>query len=177
MSKVQQIRLTNPDGVTLATKGKYCPHALRVTPRLASLTVTANGTYPVPAGFAGYGTITVEVSQAGISCQHALTDTVVLREPTCTEAGEATVICRECGAAHAQVLPCLSHRDTESVIEPTCERGGYTLHTCTLCGRSYTDSETARLGHLWGDPEPDSAFSSGYSITCSRCGAKEEASV
>ena len=177
MSKIQQIQLTSPDGITLATKGKYCPHSLRITPRLATLTVTANGTYPIPKGFAGYSAVTVAVSEASMACRHESTDTVVLREPDCTSDGAANVICRSCGAVHSQVLPRLSHRDTVSVIEPTCERGGYTLHTCILCGRSYTDSETARLGHLWGDPEPDSAFSSGYSITCSRCGAKEEASV
>lgn len=176
MSTIQKIHLTSPGGVTLATTGKYCARDLRVTPRLATLTVSANGTYPVPAGFAGYGEVTVAVSEMGIACSHETTDTVVLREPTCTESGTAKVTCRACGATWSQVLPQLSHHDTVTVVPPTCERGGYTLHTCALCGRSYTDAETARLGHAFGDPAPDPAFSSGYSVTCSRCGEKEEAS-
>lgn len=177
MSKLQQIEMTSSEGVTLATGGKYCAHSLRVKPRLASLTVSANGIYPIPAGFAGYGTVTVNVSEAGMSCQHTDTDTVVLREPTCTVQGEATVTCRACGATWSQILPRLSHRYTDTIIAPTCERGGYTMHVCTLCGHSYTDAATARLGHDFGEPQADPAFSSGYSITCSRCGETEEASV
>ena len=176
MSTIRQMEITSADGVTLATKGKYCPNTLRVSPRLATLTVTANGTYPIPDGFAGYDAVTVAVSEAGIACRHESTNTAVLREPSCTEAGTAKISCRACGATWSQILPRLSHRDSVTVVPPTCERGGYTLHTCALCGRSYTDTETAPLGHAFGQPEPDEAFSSGYSVTCSRCGAKEEAS-
>ena len=50
----------------------------------------------------------------------------------------------------------------ESVVtEPTCAEGGYTTHTCTSCGDSYTDSETAALGHDYVDG------------TCTRCGEEE----
>lgn len=177
MSKLQQIEMTSPDGVTLDTGGKYCAHAIRIKPRLASLTVSANGVYPILAGFAGYGMVTVNVSEAGMSCQHEDTDTVVLREPTCTAQGEATVTCRICGATWSQILPRLSHRYTNTVIAPTCERDGYTLHSCALCGHSYTDAETPSAGHDWSEPIADPAFSSGYRITCSRCGETEEASV
>jgi A/G-specific adenine glycosylase len=38
----------------------------------------------------------------------------------------------------------------------------------------YTAGAVASIA--FGQPEPDEAFSSGYSVTCSRCGAKEEAS-
>ena len=177
MSTIQQITLTSPDGVTLATKDKYCPNTLRVTPRLATLTVTANGTYPIPAGFAGHGTVTVAVSEIGITCQHPTTDMTTLREPTCTEEGEARVSCLTCGASWAKILPRLAHRDTVTVVEPTCERRGYTTHTCSVCGRSYLDAETEPLGHLWSEPIPDESQSSGYSIVCERCGTIEEASV
>lgn len=177
MSNIQQITLTSPDGVTLATQGKFCRHHLRVTPRLATLTVTANGTYPIPAGFAGHGTVTVAVSEAGIACQHPNTNTQALHEPTCTEAGDATVTCLVCGATWSQILPRISHKYISAVTAPTCERGGYTTHTCALCGRSYTDTETDPLGHDFGEPIPDDSFSSGYRVTCARCGATEEASV
>ena len=177
MSIVQQIPITTPEGQTLATAKKYCPHNLRVKPRLATLTVTANGTYPIPEGYAGFGEIIVNVSASGIACSHENSETVVLREPDCNEAGTARVTCHDCGAVHSQLLPRLSHRYEEQVVAPTCESGGYTAHTCTLCGHSYTDSETARLGHLWDDPVADERFSSGYSITCRRCGVTEEATV
>ena len=176
MSKIQQAVMTSPKGITLATKEKYCPYNLRITPRLATLTVTANGTYPIPAGFAGYGTVSVAVSEEGLRCQHPETDTAVLREPTCTEAGEATVTCRSCGASWLQILPRLSHRDILTVKAPTCTHIGYTLHTCALCGRSYTDSEVPALGHDWGDSIPDASFSTGYALVCARCGEREEAS-
>ena len=176
MSIIQQAMMTSPKGITLATKEKYCPHNLRITPRLATLTVTANGTYPIPAGFAGFDTVTVAVSEEGLRCQHPETDTAVLREPTCAEAGEATVTCRSCGAHWSQVLPRLSHRDIHTVTEPTCIRGGYTTHTCALCGRSYTDTEVRATGHEWSDPVPDESFSTGYALVCSRCGEREEAS-
>lgn len=35
MSKIQQAVMTSPKGITLATKEKYCPYNLRITPRLA----------------------------------------------------------------------------------------------------------------------------------------------
>lgn len=38
------------------------------------------------------------------------------------------------------------HSYTASVIAPTCTEKGYTLHKCE-CGNSYTDNETAALGH------------------------------
>lgn len=44
--------------------------------------------------------------------------------------------------------PAHTHSYSSSVVAPTCTSGGYTVHTCS-CGASYTDSETAALGHDW----------------------------
>ena len=57
-----------------------------------------------------------------------------------------------------------AYRDT--LKEATCTEAGYTEHTCTVCGYSYTDSNTAALGHSYTTKEEN-----GKRIyTCSRCG-------
>ena len=61
MSTVQKITITNKEGVTLATEKKYCPRNINVVPKLNPLEVSADGTYPVPDGYAGHGEVTVKV--------------------------------------------------------------------------------------------------------------------
>ena len=67
MSNIQQIPLTSPDGVTLATQGKYCRCNLQVVPKLLPITVRENGVYSIPAGHAGFGTLTVDIAVKGDS--------------------------------------------------------------------------------------------------------------
>ncbi|MBQ2446625.1 MAG: hypothetical protein II272_09330, partial [Oscillospiraceae bacterium] len=43
----------------------------------------------------------------------------------------------------------LGHNHTATVTAPTCTAKGYTTHTCTRCGDTYTDTETAALGHAY----------------------------
>ena len=62
MSNIQQIPLTSPDGVTLATQGKYCRCNLQVVPKLLPITVRKNGVYPIPDGHAGHGQVSVNVA-------------------------------------------------------------------------------------------------------------------
>ena len=61
---IQQIPLTSPEGVTLATARKYCRHNLQVVPKLLPMTIRQNGDYPIPDGYAGHGQITVAVPTA-----------------------------------------------------------------------------------------------------------------
>ena len=61
MAKVMKLDITNKDGLTLATRNKYCTHNLKVVPKLKDATFTENGTYQVPDGSAGYGEIEVNV--------------------------------------------------------------------------------------------------------------------
>ena len=56
-----------------------------------------------------------------------------------------------------------THTFTDTVAEPTCVKAGYTLHECD-CGYSYTDNETAALGHHFG-----MADANGTRV-CKRCG-------
>ena len=102
----------------------------------------------------------------------------VVTEPTCTENGYTTHTCCVCGDSytdsevaalgHSWVDPsctvektcsvcgategaALGHSYESVTTDPTCTEAGYTTHTCTVCGDSYTDGETAALGHSWLD--------------------------
>lgn len=176
MSIIQHIPVTSPEGTIFATGGKYCPHDLRAVPRLCELTVTVNGTYAVPEGYAGWGTIKVAVgADESTPCTHQGMVTTILTEPTCTREGSARHTCPACGYTETVTLPTADHDDESTVTDPTCEFDGYTTYTCRDCGRVLVGSYVARLGHAWGEVHEDSRFSSGYAVTCSRCGESEEA--
>ena len=76
--------------------------------------------------------------------------------------------------------PSHTHSYTSTKVAATCNKGGYTLHKCS-CGKSYTDSETAALGHSWGDwtvvTQPTTQQEGKQTRTCSRCGATESQSI
>ena len=48
-------------GKKLLVKGKICEEDITVVPKLQDKTITANGTYNVPNGYAGFGELTVNV--------------------------------------------------------------------------------------------------------------------
>ena len=76
--------------------------------------------------------------------------------------------------------PSHTHSYTSTKVAATCTKGGYTLHKCS-CGKSYTDSETAALGHSWGNwtvvTQPTTQQEGKQTRTCSRCGATESQSI
>ena len=76
--------------------------------------------------------------------------------------------------------PSHTHSYTSTKVAATCTKGGYTLHKCS-CGKSYTDNETAALGHSWGDwtvvTQPTTQQEGKQTRTCSRCGATESQSI
>ena len=109
---------------------------------------------------------------------HSYTETV-MKEPTCTEAGEKTYTC-ECGDSYTEVIPATGHhyengectdcgeKDpdfhkhsyTETVTkEPTCIEAGEKTYTCE-CGDSYTEVIPA-TGHHYENGE------------CTDCGEKD----
>ena len=69
-----------------------------------------------------------------------------------------------------------THSYTSNKVVATCTSKGYTLHKCS-CGKSYTDNETAALGHSWGSwtvvTQPTTQQEGKQTRTCSRCGATE----
>ena len=84
------------------------------------------------------------------------------------------VLTKDKAAAH-------THNYIDEVVKPTCTEKGYTKHTCA-CGDSYQDSETAALGHDWGEWKVVTAPKVGVEglqeRTCKRgCGAKETQAI
>ena len=73
-----------------------------------------------------------------------------------------------------------THSYTSTKVAATCTSKGYTLHECS-CGKSYTDNETAALGHSWGNwtvvTQPTTQQEGKQTRTCSRCGATESQSI
>ena len=73
--------------------------------------------------------------------------------PTCTEpgitAGKMCVWCEEISVAQ-EVIPATGHSHNAVITAPTCTEKGYTTYTCD-CGDTYTDNETAALGHTSSD--------------------------
>ena len=66
----------------------------------------------------------------------------------------------------------VTHAYTDKIVPPTCTEKGYTLHTCSVCKDSYTDTETAALGHSYTSKVTKKASCTEPGImtyTCSRC--------
>lgn len=80
--------------------------------------------------------------------------------------------CDGCGADMTTL--CNHENMTETVVAPTCTEDGYTLHSCTNCTYSYSDSETPKLGHEWGewviDTEATEAAAGSKHRVCNRVG-------
>ncbi len=100
--------------------------------------------------------------------------------PTCTASGYDEHICQTCGVSYRDELTdalghnfgawvsnddgthsrtCKNdkeHTETAACVyklvitAPTCTEEGFTTHTCA-CGHSFTDTQTAPSGHLWGE--------------------------
>ena len=108
---------------------------------------------------------------------HSFGEWTETKAATCTEKGEETRTCGSCGETETREIEALGH-DYESVVtEPTCTEGGYTTHTCSRCGDSYTDSETAALGHDWSEWTETKAATctekGEETRTCGSCGETE----
>lgn len=56
-----EIELTNQDGITLKTKGKYCSEDIDITPKLQTKTTTVNGKVTPDNGYVGLKEVTVNV--------------------------------------------------------------------------------------------------------------------
>ena len=72
-----------------------------------------------------------------------------------------------------QSTAALGHNYSETVTAATCTADGYTTHTCSRCGDSYTDSETAALGHTYTIGTMNWDFDGPETIpviSCDRCG-------
>ncbi len=61
--------------------------------------------------------------------------------------------------------------DSSVVTAPTCTSSGYTTYNCTMCKNSYTEEQTAALGHAYTSVvTAPTCTTAGYTTsTCSRC--------
>lgn len=59
------------------------------------------------------------------------------------------------------------HAYNDVVTPPTCTQKGYTTHTCQNCGNTYTDSETNKIPHDFGD------WKTIQSPTCEQGGSRQ----
>ena len=115
--------------------------------------------------------------------EHVWGDWTVTKEATCTEAGSRTHTCTSCKVEASEAITALGHSYSSAVTAPTCTEKGYTTHTCSRCGNSYQDSETATLGHDWGEwvvtKEPTETEDGSQTRVCRRagCGATETESI
>ncbi len=68
----------------------------------------------------------------------------------CLIGGYRKVTCNDCGMTlEDAVYEALGHDYVLTVIDPTCEEYGADLYACSRCGDSYTENETAPLGHVF----------------------------
>ena len=79
-------------------------------------------------------------------------------EPTCTEAGSATYICKVCKQEFTETLKALGHTKgeelTENRVEPTCTEEGSATYICSVCEKEFT-VPLEKIPHTWGDYKDD----------------------
>ena len=100
---------------------------------------------------------------------------------TCTTDGKAAIETCHCSRCDyyetrgGETIAALNHNYKAVAVAPTCTAKGYTKHTCTRCGDSYTDSETAALGHKWNSGvvtvDPTTTSEGKKKFTCTLCNA------
>ena len=122
------------------------------------------------------GNFTVVIRQT-----HTFGEWTVTKEATCTEQGEETRTCEDCGAVETRATSMISHDYETSVTAPTCTERGYTTYTCRVCGYSRKSNYTAALGHTPGEwttvREPTCSRPGQEEATCTVCGATVTRSI
>lgn len=118
------------------------------------------------------------------------------KEPTCTEKGETTYFCADCGDSFIVYVKEKGHQIVEgtttsiTVKDPTCTEMGVTQYTgCGLCGSAsnptvWTVTNIAKLGHTYeGETKPDKVIDATCTepkkeiYVCDRCGDEHTVEV
>ncbi len=81
--------------------------------------------------------------------EHSWQDVEIIKEASCKEAGEKSVVCTVCGKTENQEIPISEgHSWDEGTVTtpPTCTDEGVKTYTCTVCEKKKTEPVSA-LGH------------------------------
>ena len=95
---------------------------------------------------------------------HDYQTSVVVKEPTCTEAGESHATCAVCGDIQTTILPATEiHIYGEAVVTqtPTCTEEGEKTATCITCDAIQKTAISATGIHLYKYPVRMRHFQSG----------------
>ena len=77
-------------------------------------------------------------------------------DATCIDAGwNAYEDCTRCDYTTFSEEPALGHEYVSQTFAPTCTDDGYTVSTCARCSESFTVNEGEKLGHWFGEWQPD----------------------
>lgn len=77
-------------------------------------------------------------------------------DATCIDAGwNAYEDCTRCDYTTFSEAPALGHEYVAQTFAPTCTADGYTVSTCARCSESFTVNEGEKLGHWFGEWQPD----------------------
>ena len=115
--------------------------------------------------------------------EHVYGETVVIKEATCTQAGEAVKTCTGCGNEIKEELLVVAHveSDWKATTLPTCTTDGEESVVCTGCDEILNTRVVEATGHTKGDwtvVKASTLFKSGESqIQCVSCGEVLETAV
>lgn len=77
-------------------------------------------------------------------------------DATCIDAGwNAYEDCTRCDYTTFSEAPALGHEYVAQTFAPTCTADGYTVSTCARCSEIFTVNEGEKLGHWFGEWQPD----------------------
>ena len=77
-------------------------------------------------------------------------------DATCIDAGwNAYEDCTRCDYTTFSEAPALGHEYVSQTFAPTCTADGYTVSTCARCSESFTVNKGEKLGHWFGEWQPD----------------------
>lgn len=77
-------------------------------------------------------------------------------DATCIDAGwNAYEDCTRCDYTTFSEAPALGHEYVSQTFAPTCTDDGYMVSTCARCSESFTVNEGEKLGHWFGEWQPD----------------------
>ena len=103
---------------------------------------------------------------------------VILKQPTCSEAGLKAMVCQRPGCDHREnevSIPATGEHHWDNGVvtkEPTCITKGQKTYTCEHCGEKRYE-EIGLIDHLWEkifEKQPDKVVTE-YHAICGGCGA------